>query len=237
MYYLALLTGREGDAVAQPGTPEFDAEVARYAAFDARVAEVIAGGAALYPSDSAVTLRRDGATTLVTDGPFAEHAEVVGGFYVFDVADLDEALELARQLPAVETGAVELRPMAQWMPHGEPGPDWWMALLWEQADAMVSPGTPEWDSAAAEHERFGAEAGPVIRGGGALSPATTATTVRGSREKPLITDGPFTETAEVVGGLYLFTAPDRRAATEIAAEIPVGPKGGTEVRRVVDLGE
>ncbi|MFI5717989.1 YciI family protein [Nocardia sp. NPDC051750] len=235
MHYLALLTGNEGETVPQPGTAEFDAEVEQYAAFDARVAEVIAGGAALYPSEAAVTVRRNGAETLVTDGPFAEHAEVVGGFYVFEVADLDAAIDLARQLPAVATGSVELRPLAQWLPHDEPGPDWWMALLWEQADSTLTPGTPEWDTAVAEHERFGARAGAVLRGGGALHPPTTATTVRGADGPPLLTDGPFTETAEVVCGLYLFTAPDRRAATEIAATIPIAPGGGTELRQVVDL--
>lgn len=235
MYYLALLTGNEGEPAAQPGSAEFDAEVEQYAAFDARVAEVIAGGAALYPSDAAVTVRRDGAEMLVTDGPFAEHAEVIGGFYVFDVPDLDAAIELARQLPAVATGSVELRPLVQWLPHDVPGPDWWMALLWERADSTLTPGTPEWDAAVAEHARFGAQAGSVLRGGGALHPPTTATTVRGSGGAPLLTDGPFAETGEVVGGLYLFTAPDRRAATELAAQIPIGPGGGTEVRQVVDL--
>ncbi|WP_280435807.1 YciI family protein [Nocardia carnea] len=235
MYYLALLAGDEGEAVAQPGTAEFDAEVEQYAAFDARVAEVIAGGAALYPSADAVTVRRGGTDTLVTDGPFAEHAEVVGGFYVFDVPDLDAAIELVWQLPAVATGSVELRPLVQWLPHDEPGPDWWMALLWEQADSTLTPGTPEWDAAVAEHERFGERVGAVLRGGGALQPPSTATTVRGTDGPPLLTDGPFTETAEVVAGLYLFTAPDRRAATEVAGKIPIGPGGGTEVRRVVDL--
>src|SRR5690606_25121529 len=106
MYYLALLTGDEGEAVAQPGTAEFDAEVEQYAAFDARVAAVIAGGAALYPSADAVTIRQGGTDTLITDGPFAEHAEVVGGFYVFDVPDLDAATDLVRQLPALATGSV-----------------------------------------------------------------------------------------------------------------------------------
>ncbi|MGW5387385.1 YciI family protein [Nocardia sp. NPDC003963] len=236
MHYLALLTGRADEDVAQPGTAEFDAEVAQYAAFDAQAGEVVAGGAALYPAETAITVRRDGGTTLVTDGPFAENAEVVGGFYVFDVADLDQAIELARRLPAATSGSVELRPLVQWLPHGAPGADWWTALLWEQADTVVVPGTPEWESGVAEHERFGTRAGAAIRGSGALQPPATATTVRsGSGGRPLITDGPFTESAEVVAGLYLFTAPDAGAATELAALIPIGEKGGTEVRRVVDL--
>ncbi|WP_280232600.1 YciI family protein [Nocardia cyriacigeorgica] len=237
MHYLALLVGRDDDPEALPGSPEFDAEVERYAEFDARVATAIAGGAALYPSSAAVNITRDGDTTLITDGPFAEGAEVVGGFYVFDVTDLDEAIQLARQLPAVESGAIELRPLVQWMPHDTPAADWWMALLWNRADAVVEPDTSEWDVMVVEHQRFADRVGAVIRGGGALRPPSTATTVRTREGELAITDGPFAETAEVVDGLYLFAAPDRQAATEIAALIPMGAKGRTELRQIVDLGE
>jgi hypothetical protein len=52
---------------------------------------------------------RDG-ETLVTDGPFAETREQLGGFYVFDVADLEEATDLAARVPGALHGAIELRP-------------------------------------------------------------------------------------------------------------------------------
>ncbi|MBF6319097.1 transcription initiation protein [Nocardia cyriacigeorgica] len=237
MQYLALLVGRDDDPEAAPGSAEFDAEVQRYAEFEERVAAAIAGGAALYPSSTAVNVTRDGDTTLITDGPFAEGAEVVGGFYVFEVTDLDEAIGLARQVPAVETGAIELRPMVQWTPHDTPGADWWMALLWDRADTVIAPGTPEWEAALAEHQRFAERVGAAIRGGGALRPPSSATTLRMREGELSITDGPFGETAEVVDGLYLFAAPDRRTASEIAAQIPLGAKGRTELRQIVDLGQ
>ncbi|MFE3443634.1 YciI family protein [Nocardia sp. NPDC059180] len=237
MYYLALLAGRDDVEDVAPGSPEFDAEVARYAEFEERAAAVIAGGVALYPSSTSVNITRDGENTLITDGPFAEGAEVVGGFYVFDVADLDEAIGVARQLPALDSGAIELRPLVQWTPHATPGQDWWMTLLWDRADAVIEPGTPAWDTMATEHQRFADRVGAAIRGGGALRPPATATTLRGRDGELLITDGPFGETAEVVDGLYLFTAPDRSAAAEIAALVPMGNKGRTELRQVVDLGE
>ncbi|MBF6424100.1 transcription initiation protein [Nocardia cyriacigeorgica] len=237
MHYLALLVGREDEPQAQPGSAEFDAEVRLYAEFEERVTGAIAGGAALYPSSAAVNVTRDGDSTLITDGPFAEGAEVVGGFYVFEAADLDEVIGLARQLPAVESGAIELRPLVQWTPHEEPGADWWMALLWDRADAVIAPDTPEWEAALAEHQRFAEKAGAAIRGGGALRPPSSATTLRMRNGELSITDGPFGETAEVVDGLYLFAAPDRRAATEIAAQIPLGAKGRTELRQIVDLGQ
>ncbi|MFC8043979.1 YciI family protein [Nocardia sp. NPDC057353] len=247
MHYLALLLGPEGGPDATPGTPEFDAEVERYAAFDAAAGAVVAGGAALAGTAEAVRLTRQGGAgsaggagggaaagaVVATDGPFAESAEVVGGFYVFDVADLDAAIDWARQLPAVSTGAVELRPAAQYFPHAEPGARWWVALLWERPEAVIGPDSPEWDAAVAEHGAFAEAAGSALTGGIALHPPGTATTLRAPAGELLLTDGPFAEAAEVIDGLYLFTAPDRAAAVELAAQIPLGPTGATEVRPVL----
>jgi hypothetical protein len=72
----------------------------------------IVAGDALQPSSTATTVRRNGGSPTVTDGPFAETKEALGGYYVVECADLDQALALARELPA-ET--VEVRPV---MPTG-----------------------------------------------------------------------------------------------------------------------
>ncbi|HEY5855935.1 MAG TPA: YciI family protein [Aldersonia sp.] len=237
MYYLATLMGRDDVPGAEPGSPEFEAEVAQYAAFDEAVGEVVAGGAALYPSAESRQIRRLNGQVLVTDGPFVEHAEVVGGFYVFDVENLDQVIELARQLPAAADGTIELRPIAVYTPHDVPNADWWMALLWETPEAVIAPDTPAWDSAAADHQRFGEQYAEAIRGGGALHPPSDATTLRVREGRLQLTDGPYPEFAEVIDGLYLFAAPDRAAATEIAIRIPVSDTGRTELRQVVDLGE
>ncbi|MGY2028266.1 YciI family protein [Nocardia gipuzkoensis] len=237
MHYLATLVGREDGPGVRPGTPEFDAEVAKYAAFEEREAAAVAGGVALFPSADALHIRRAGGQVLVTDGPFAEQAEVVGGFYVFEAADLDEAIRLARRVPAAEDGAVEVRPMVMWSPHDTPRADWWLALLWEAPDAVIAPDAPEWDAAVAEHQRFGEKYAAALRGSGALQPPSSATTVRVRDGKVLLTDGPFAELAEVVDGLYLFAAPDRERAAQIASAIPLGERGRTELRRIVDLGD
>lgn len=68
------------------------------------------GGAQLGPSGAATTVRRSGDEFLLTDGPYAETAEQLGGFYLVDAADLDKALELAKALPA---DLVEVRPVIQ----------------------------------------------------------------------------------------------------------------------------
>lgn len=69
------------------------------------------GGNALQPTSTATSVRRDAAgDVVVTDGPFAETKEALGGYYLLEAADLDEALALAKQIPA-PFGGVEVRPI------------------------------------------------------------------------------------------------------------------------------
>ncbi|HWK28327.1 MAG TPA: YciI family protein [Solirubrobacter sp.] len=69
------------------------------------------GGAHLQPGEMATTVR---AGDLITDGPFADAKEVLGGYYVLDAADLDAALEFAQRIPAIRLGgAVEVRPLVE----------------------------------------------------------------------------------------------------------------------------
>jgi hypothetical protein len=69
------------------------------------------GGDALQPVTTATTVRvRDG-ETMTTDGPFAETKEALGGFYMIEAADLDEALEFAAACPAAQYGSIEIRPI------------------------------------------------------------------------------------------------------------------------------
>jgi hypothetical protein len=70
------------------------------------------GGAHLQPIDTATTVRGGGAGHLITDGPYADTKEVLGGYFVFEASDLDEVLEVAQRIPAVRFGgAVEVRPL------------------------------------------------------------------------------------------------------------------------------
>jgi len=68
-------------------------------------------GDALQPTSTATTVRvRDGKTTL-TDGPFAETKEQLGGYYLVEAKDLDEASKIAARIPGARTGSVEVRPI------------------------------------------------------------------------------------------------------------------------------
>ena len=69
------------------------------------------GGEALQPISTATTVRVKDGKTLTTDGPFAETREQLGGFYMVEAKDLDEAIALAGGIPAVRTGSIEVRPI------------------------------------------------------------------------------------------------------------------------------
>jgi len=93
-------------------TPEKHATMGEYGAFGAAAAQVMRGGAALYPATTATVVRKGSDGKVVTsDGPFAETAEVLTGFYQFECADLDEAVAWAARIPAARTGKVEVRPI------------------------------------------------------------------------------------------------------------------------------
>jgi hypothetical protein len=68
-------------------------------------------GEALQPVATATTVRVQNGKTLTTDGPFAETKEQLGGFYLVEAKDLDEAIKLAAGIPASRTGSIEVRPV------------------------------------------------------------------------------------------------------------------------------
>ena len=217
MQYFALLISHERDLTPD----ERAAEMAAYEAFHAKAASAIRGGDALLPAATAVRITGGPDAPVITDGPFAEAAEVAGGYYVFEAENLDEALALARDVPAAKHGAVEIWPMAGpgVQPQPTDGPTW-VALLLEPPARPVPPGSPEWDAMVVQHQEFGAAAGPHIKSGAGLHPPSTATTVRVRDGEVLITDGPYIEGAEVANGFYVLSAADRDEAVKIASMIP-----------------
>ncbi|MDQ3127441.1 MAG: YciI family protein [Chloroflexota bacterium] len=123
MRYLLLIYTAES---MEPPTNESAA--AQIEAYDAYTREVKARGAyhageALHPTSSATTVRvRDG-ETLTTDGPYAETKEALGGFYLIDARDLDEAIELAAKIPSAVDGAIEVRPIFEFGADTSAAPD------------------------------------------------------------------------------------------------------------------
>jgi hypothetical protein len=72
---------------------------------------VLQGGERLRPTSDATTVRVREGETLTTDGPFAETKEQVGGYFIVDCKDLDEAIEIAAKIPGAAHGAIEVRPI------------------------------------------------------------------------------------------------------------------------------
>jgi hypothetical protein len=107
--YLMLIYQDESvmaDTGAQSGGQMLD----EYREFGERNAAAILNGNALQGTDTATTVRRDGDDRVTTDGPFAETKEALGGYYLVEAADLDEAIGIAKQIPA-HFGGVEVRPV------------------------------------------------------------------------------------------------------------------------------
>ncbi|MGH8952433.1 MAG: YciI family protein [Acidimicrobiia bacterium] len=106
------------------GTPEeLEQVMNEYNEFSRNAAEagVMVGGEALHDTTTATTVHvpsGKGGEAVFTDGPFAETKEILGGFYLFEVADLDEALKWAQQIPGAWWGKIEVRPVVEFGDEG-----------------------------------------------------------------------------------------------------------------------
>jgi hypothetical protein len=202
--------------------------------------------APLEPVATAVTVRVRGGRTLVTDGPFTETTEQLGGYYVLDLPDLDAAIAVAARLPPVTKGVVEIRPVVilDGVPAGrpasaatDPNARPYLLLCCHEEETWRQAGEDAHRAAMGEAvalTRELAENGSFLSAA-PLHPAVTATSVRVRDGKRVVTDGPFAETREVVGGYYLIQAASREDAVQIAARVPGARMGSVEVRPVFDL--
>ncbi|MER2297952.1 YciI family protein [Pseudomonas promysalinigenes] len=114
MKYLCLVYCDEGLLHSLPDSPE-DAECLAYAQSLHAGGRIVAAEA-LKPVQTATTVRMRGGRMSITDGPFAETKEQLAGFYLVDAQDLDEALNIAKGIPAARVGSVEVRPIRELQP-------------------------------------------------------------------------------------------------------------------------
>ena len=112
MEYLLLIYANETDD-PRPGTPEGDKFMNDYWAYTDEVKKknLMLGSNALQGVSTATTVRVRGGKTQTTDGPFAETKEQLGGYYLLDCKDLDEAIEYAAKIPSAAHGTIEIRPI------------------------------------------------------------------------------------------------------------------------------
>ena len=113
MQYLLLIYQAELPPEARPAPEVLSAELELYNAFTRETRErgQFVAGEALDSTDTATSVRVQDGRTVVTDGPFAETKEALGGFYLLECKDLDEAIEMAAKIPAAKRGTIEVRPV------------------------------------------------------------------------------------------------------------------------------
>jgi hypothetical protein len=109
----ALLICSDEAAMAAMSPEEAAASTAKYMQFGEEMTArgVLGGGERLRPTTDATTVRVEDGEVVVSDGPFAETKEQIGGFYLVDCKDLDEAIEVAAKIPAARAGCIEVRPI------------------------------------------------------------------------------------------------------------------------------
>ncbi len=114
MKYMLLLASDPADEPAMDGA-DFEAYMGEWFAYSTALTEAgaLVDGNALQGTETATTVQVRNGERIVTDGPFIESKEVIGGYYVIDVANLDEALDWAAKIPNVRFGTVEVRPVME----------------------------------------------------------------------------------------------------------------------------
>ena len=202
----------------------------------------------LHPVATAASVRVRNGQPLVTTGPFAETTEQLGGFFLIDVANLDEAIAIASRLPSARKGTVEVRPIHQLeglpQDHFSSPPaqvPWtgsrYMLLCYDDEEAWAQAGPAALKAAMQEAVELTHQLDARGRyiSASPLQGVSSATSVRIRDGRRVVTDGPFAETREFLGGYYIFLARDLNDAIQIAAQHSGARVGTVEVRRLYDL--
>lgn len=186
----------------------------------------------------------------VTDGPFAETTEQLGGYYIIDVADHNEALAIASRLPPAKKGTVEVRPLLS-LPdslslpegktyhptatHAEQPRDYMLLMYAEEGAWPCEDHAP----ALAESVELCHQLHAVGQylAAAPLQPPTTAKCVRVRQGNRVVVDGPFPETKEQLGGYFLIRVANLDEAIAIAARLPGARRGTAEIRPLFPLPE
>jgi hypothetical protein len=227
MQFLLLFNERKGT----PPPEEADlAEMTKYSG-ELRSRGVLRRGGPLAPASAAAGVRMRDGEALVTDGPFVETKEVVGGFWIIEVADRAEALEIARRCPHVLRGPIELHAVRERYTFADP----------EDGSAFLfafrtEPGLSDPDGARKRQMIRFAEALARDRTLFEIAPLSDdppAARIDAAAGKILVTDGPFAETKDAIGGYALVRTSGKAAAIALAKQFPHASWGPVEVREIL----
>jgi hypothetical protein len=234
--FMLLFIDRKG---APARVPEGMAALARLASELRREGRLLRGGPLAAEAEGVRVVVRDGGT-FVTEGPFAESREVVGGFWLVDAESRDEAIAIARRVfetgeprPEARHGAVDVHVVAQrYCVAGDPGTGkaWWYAF--HNDPGLVDCGQEKLREMIAYGEAL--ERDGKLFETAPLRFATPAARVSAAGGKTLVTEGPFAEAKEVIGGYSLLRAASREEALAIAKGYPAARWGTLELREIVE---
>jgi len=234
---MLLIYGDEANDIG-PGQPGFEEMMAGYGAFTREVREkgAFVHGDPLDGAETATSLRLRDGKVIISDGPFIETKEQLGGFYILECATREAAIAYAAKIPRALNGSIEVRPMAGHdtrlfdPPHKK---SYLLALYGDETKFLPD---PELNNVKA-HQSLTAEliAADEFMTGDGLAFTKDAITVRVRDGKTLCTDGPFAETREVLGGFYQVKCDDLDRALAIAKRLCFTENGGVEVRPVMAM--
>ena len=233
MEFMLLFIDREGRPAGEPAGM---AELVRFAEELASQGR-LPRAALLGPASEGARVRvRDGRAS-VTDGPFAESREALGGFWILEAESREAALEVARRAfelgeprPEARLGAVELHLVRARHTFPDSGEGTPFLLAFRMEPGLVPDGEKMREMIA-----YGTE---LVRAGKQYETAPLASDppparVESRRGRTLVTDGPFAETKDVVGGYSFVRAASRAEAIELALGFPHARWGPVEVREIV----
>jgi len=227
MEFLLWFTQREGAPPAEAsGFAEMN-KLARELASQGKLRR----GAPLGPVSDGALIRVRGGKALVSDGPFAESKEVVGGFWIVDVSSREEAIEIARRTPHARYGTVEVHPVGVRLTYTENEEGTPFLLVFRMEPGLTDPDGSKLQEMIDFGEGLASKGTLLETAPLAADPPPARIEVRGG--KTLVTDGPFAEAKEAVGGYGVVRVAGREAAIELAKRYPHARWGPVEVREIL----
>jgi hypothetical protein len=191
--------------------------------------------APLLPPSTATTISIRGNKRLVTKGPFAETTEQLGGYFLVDLGDLDEAIAVAAQIPGSRRGTAEIRPLSEWRIAASPRET--------GTEFLLSVFAPESLGAAEERQRLEEttvawdqlETEGYLVAAALLPPVQLATSVRVRDQRRQISDGPYELATPPLVGFVIVRVEHRNDALSLSTRLPDAKRGSIEVREVMKL--
>ena len=220
--------------MARRGAPK--PEPAGFAAMGKFAAELasqgkLRRGAPLGDESAGTRVRVRAGRTLVSDGPFAESKEVVAGFWIIDAASRAEAIEIARRTPHARGGTVEVHALQFREAVPDPGTGTPFLMVFGMEPGLTDPDGSKVREMLDFGEGLKREGKFVETAPLAPDPLPARIEARGG--SMLVTDGPFAEAKELVGGYAIVRMGSRAEAIELAKRYPHAKWGPVEVREIL----